>query len=36
MRFEVNGQDNTNRGHDYGTDLTEPQKNYLIEYFKKL
>jgi hypothetical protein len=34
--LDTAGPGNSNGGHDYGTDLSNPQKRELIEYLKTL
>jgi mono/diheme cytochrome c family protein len=35
-RYDVNERSSSNRGHEYGTDLPQSQKDALIEYLKTL
>ncbi|MGA2738276.1 MAG: cytochrome c [Bryobacteraceae bacterium] len=36
FRLDTSVPGNSNRGHSYGTDLTDPQKDDLLEYLKTL
>jgi mono/diheme cytochrome c family protein len=36
MRFDTTKPGNGNRGHEYGTELSEPEKDDLIEFLKTL
>jgi hypothetical protein len=36
FRLDTSVPGNSNRGHSYGTELTAPQKDDLLEYLKTL